>query len=104
MEPARPGHALDGLDAAALALEAEHEAREHRLAVDEHGAGAALAELAAVLGAGQPEVLAQDLEQRLVRRERDLDRLAVHAEPEVDAFERSAALDFLRARHESRRL
>ena len=32
---------------------AEHEARQHRLAVDQHGAGAALAELAAVLGAGE---------------------------------------------------
>ena len=80
MEPAGPRHPLDGLDAAALALEAEHEAREHRLAVHEHRAGAALAELAAVLGARQAQVLAQHLEQRLVRREGRLDRLAVHDE------------------------
>ena len=48
------GHqAFDGLDLAAVALDAEDQAREHRLAVEQHGAGAALAELAAVLGAAE---------------------------------------------------
>jgi hypothetical protein len=36
-----------------------------------------------VLGSREPEVFAQDLEERLVRRERDLDRLAVESEADV---------------------
>ena len=69
--------------ARALAFEREHQAGKHRLAVDQHRAGAAFAELAAVLGAGEVEVLAQHLEQRLVRRERDFDVLAVDAQHHV---------------------
>src|SRR5262249_35173951 len=80
MQARGPGHPLDGLDRPALALEAQDEAREDRLSVDQHGARAALAELAAVLGARQVHVLAQDLEQRLVRGERGRDTLAVAAE------------------------
>ena len=63
---------LDGLDLAPLGVEAEHEARKNGAPVHEHGARAALAQLAAVLRAGQREVFAQDFEQRLVRREGDL--------------------------------
>src|SRR6185503_593251 len=40
----------------------------------------ALSQLAPVLRAGEEQVLAQHLEQRLVRRERDLDLLAVEAQ------------------------
>ena len=43
------------------------EARAHGLAVDEHGAGAALALAAAVLGAGQVELVAQNAKQALRR-------------------------------------
>jgi nicotinate dehydrogenase subunit A len=39
-------------------------AREHRLAIELNGAGAALAQSAAVLGAIEPEIVAQDIEQR----------------------------------------
>ena len=80
MEAPGAGHPLDRPDLGLLALDGEGEAREHRLAVEEHGAGPALAELAAVLGPGQPEVLAQHLEQGLVDRDRDLVGLAVHPE------------------------
>jgi hypothetical protein len=72
--------ALDRLYVAAFALQRELEARKHRLAVDQHRAGAALAELAAVLGAGQMELLAQHLEQRLVGGEEHFLLLAVHAQ------------------------
>src|SRR5262245_24549431 len=84
MQLGAAGEAFDGLDAAALALDRQHEAGELRLAVEQHGAGAALAELAAVLGAGEREVLAQDLEQRLVRGEGRLHRLAVDAQIQLD--------------------
>ena len=45
-------------------------ARAHRLAVDQHRAGAALREPAAELRAVQLEVVAQDVEQRGVRLDR----------------------------------
>ena len=83
MKPVFVRHPLDGLDAAAFGVEAEHETGQHRAAVDEHGARAALAQLAAVLGAGQVEVFAQHFEQRLVRREGDFGLLAVEGELDV---------------------
>src|SRR2546422_7166576 len=72
------------LDAAALAREAEHQARQHGRAVEQHGARAAFAQFAAVLRAGEGEILAQHLEQRLVRSEGDLDRLAVQLQRDLD--------------------
>src|SRR5207302_7075682 len=65
------GEPFDRCDAPAVALEAEHEAREHGPIVEQDGARAALAELAAVLGPAQVQIFTKDLEQRLVRRERD---------------------------------
>ena len=53
-----------------LPLTAAHgvqQAGARGLVVDEHGAGAAPALAAAVLRAGQPQVLAQDLEQDTLR-------------------------------------
>ena len=55
----------------------QDQAGQDRLVVEEHGAGAAFAEFASVFGAGEVQIFAQDFEQRLVRRERDLDWLAV---------------------------
>ena len=76
------GKTAVGLDRAAFAFHGEHHAGKDRLAVEQHGAGAALPELAAVLGPGELEVLAQDLEQRLVDGRQDLAVLAVHPELE----------------------
>ena len=80
MKSPRPRHSLDRLDMLPLALDSQEEAGEDGLAIHEHRAGAALSELAPVLGARQTEILAQDFEQGLVRRESDLDGLAVYAE------------------------
>ena len=80
MESGGAGDPFDGLDAPALALEPEHEAGEHGLAVDQNGARAALAELATVFGSRQAEVLAKDLQERLVRSERGFRRFAVEDE------------------------
>ena len=79
----RRSPALRPSSRAPVALDAEHQARQHRLAVEQHGARAALAELAAVLGAAEVQILTQHLEQRLVRRERDLGRLAVDGQGDV---------------------
>src|SRR3954451_23747101 len=59
-------HPLDGLDRLAGHLGGEHQTGEHGPAVHQHRAGAALAELAAVLCAGQRALLAQHLEQRVM--------------------------------------
>src|SRR5512134_10149 len=71
---------LHRIDQFVGALHGENQAGKLRLAVDEHGAGAAFAELAAVLGAGKAEILAQHFEQRLVRCERRVGCLAVYRE------------------------
>ncbi len=71
------GEALHGQDRRVLALDREGQAGEDRLAVDQHGAGPALPQLAAVLGPGEPEVLAQHLEERPVHRDGDLAALPV---------------------------
>ena len=65
-----PAKAFDRRDARAFHLRDRHEARVHRLAVDEHRARAALAFAASFLGAGQPAVLAQHVEQTLHRMRR----------------------------------
>ena len=58
----------------ALVHHGEREARVDPPAVDEHGARAALAVVAALLGAGQVEVLAQRIEQRGAQVELEVER------------------------------
>src|SRR6185436_14476539 len=84
MQPAAGGEPFDRFDPASLRLDGEHEAGQQRLSVHEHGAGAALPQLAAVLRAGEPEVFAQHLEQRLVIVGEQLDRLVVDGERQAD--------------------
>ena len=57
------GQALDGGDLGAVGGDREHQAGVDAAAVEQDGAGAALAVVAALLGAGQIEVLAQGVEQ-----------------------------------------
>ncbi len=79
MQRAR-GHAFDGGDARAVGLRRQHQAGTHRRAVDQHGARAAVAVAAAFLGAGEPQPLAQQPEQRIAPVGQRLARLAVHLE------------------------
>src|SRR5690606_29115109 len=58
---------LDRLDVTALDLDRQHEARAHRLAVDEHRAGAANAVLAADMGAGGADLVTQEVRQQHAR-------------------------------------
>ena len=58
--------------------DSRRDARPHRLAVDDHGAGAALAESAAEPRALQAEIVAQDIEQRRRRLDVHGVRAAVH--------------------------
>src|SRR5262249_35050416 len=57
-----------------------YRARAHRNAVDMDGAGAALGDAAAILGAGQPDRVAQHPQQRGVGIDIDLMSLSIHAE------------------------
>jgi hypothetical protein len=86
MQPSIARQSFDGRDGPAGALDAEHETGQHRQAVEEHRAGAALAELASVLRPAEIQVLTKHFEQRLVRREGDLERLAVHRQVDVRVF------------------
>ena len=63
VEPVRGGHPLDRRDRRAVRLDGEHRARLHGLAVHGHGARAALRGVAADVGPGQVQVLAEELDQ-----------------------------------------
>src|SRR5262249_11797105 len=80
LERVRAAQALDRHDRGVLDLGDGDQARDDRLAVDQHGARAALAFAAALLRAGEPEVLAQHVEQALERVDVEHARLAVHDE------------------------
>ena len=69
--------ALYGDNIRALDLRGEDDARFHGATVDVHGAGAALPGVAADVGAGQPQVLAQKLHQQRARIKRGADGFAV---------------------------
>ena len=73
------GQALDGADLLAVGLHREHQAGAHRLAVDDHGAGAADAVLAADMGAGLAAILADGVGQGAPRLDRDRVLVAVDA-------------------------
>src|SRR5215208_7386882 len=63
------GKPLDGGDLGAVLHDDERQARYHPASVDEHRAGAALAVIAALLGAGQVEAVPQGIEQGRPRRD-----------------------------------
>src|SRR5947207_14573521 len=73
--PAR--HALERADRFALGLHAQHQAGADEPPVDGDAAGAAIAGRAAFLGTGQPQLVAQDIEQRILCLAQELDRIAV---------------------------
>src|SRR5262249_55664323 len=75
--------AFDGAHLALVAGDREGEAGAPRLAVDQHGAGAAHAVLAAEMGAGEVAPLAQKVGERQPRRHVVGHRLAVHAQADA---------------------
>src|SRR5208337_4110910 len=58
------GETFDGLDPPALHLHSQGRTRKTRFIVDEYSAGAALAPVASLLGAGQSGYLAQVIQQQ----------------------------------------
>src|SRR4029077_3769056 len=67
------GDALHRCDLAAFGFGPEHQARADDLAVEDDGARAAIARAAAFLAAGQVELVAQHVEQGLLRLAEELD-------------------------------
>src|SRR5260370_39920298 len=61
------GKAFDGADSLSMGLDGEHQAGAQGLVVQDDGAGAAYAVLAADMGAGQPAVVADDVDQSAPR-------------------------------------
>ena len=80
MELPALGHAFDRRHCAAFGVEAKHQTRENRTTINQNRAGSTLAQLTPMLGSGQREVFAQDFQQSLMRRERNLRWLAVERE------------------------
>ena len=72
------GDALDGGDIGAGGLAGQHGAGFDRAAVDMDDAGAALAGVAADMGAGQVEIFAQEMNEEGPVLDIGGDRLAVH--------------------------
>ena len=71
-------------------LHGEHQAGAHRLVVDDHGAGAAHAVLAADMGAGLPAIVADGVDQRFARLDADRVIAAVDVERDVEFFVHAA--------------
>src|SRR5881296_1957404 len=70
--------ALDGGDRVTVRLHREHQARPHRLAVEQHGAGAAHPVLAPDVRAGEPELVTQEVGEEQPRLDGTLLPHAVH--------------------------
>src|SRR5712672_866636 len=74
------GQSLDGFDRCAMRLHREHQAGAHDLAIDTHGAGPANTVLAADMGTGQFQMLAQKIREIDARQYMRLDALAIDFE------------------------
>ncbi len=90
LQAPRRGRTAQSFDRAHLAPQQgadRREAGEHGLAIDDHGAGAALAQPAAELGAVQLKIVAKGVEQR--RRGIDVEPVVLAVDREDDAHEAS---------------
>src|SRR5207248_9567847 len=77
------GETLNSPHVSSAALQRQNQAGEHGLAVQQHGARAAFSQLATVLRSCMAKVLPQDLQQCFVRREEDVELLAIQSEPDL---------------------
>ncbi len=90
---ARLPEAFDRRDLVLFMHRGKRQAGVHAPAIDVHRARAALAMIAALLGAGQVRALTQRIQQRRTRIHLHLQRLAIHAQ-----IQRNGALDLLPSR------
>ena len=80
------GEPFDGAYLLAVGLHCEHQAGADRRAVDQHGAGAADAVLAADMGAGLAAILANGIHQRAPRLDPDGVAFAVDRQGDFGSF------------------
>src|ERR1700682_3037407 len=76
-------NAFDRHDLVAVGLHREHQARSRRIAVEQYSAGTAHAMLAAEMGAGEAELMTQEIRQRHAHRHGCLVVLAVDGDGDV---------------------
>ena len=84
------GQAFDGLDRGAVDLGGGHQAGLDQTAVDEHRTGAAFARAAAFLGAGQVQLVAQQIDETQMGSDGQMPRAAVEGEGNLAVRHRSA--------------
>ncbi len=77
---------FDGQHLAAVAFQAQDQAGEDRLPIQEYGAGAALAQFTPMLGAGEMGILPQQFQQGLVGSEGDLGLLSIQVQRDVSVL------------------
>src|SRR5690349_6926512 len=102
MQLAVGGEALDSRDLDAILHHGKGQARDDAASVDEHGAGATLAVVATFLSSGEVEILAERVEQRSPRSERQAPLDAVDAKRDVELrrrLELSRVLPLIAQRH-----
>src|SRR5262249_59811671 len=80
VQGAEASQSFDRPDGTTSRLERQHETARDRLAVEMHGARAAITRAAAFLGPGQLEVLTERIEQRHVGLDEDVGLLVVQRE------------------------
>src|SRR5206468_6995139 len=68
MQPLVPGETLDRGDLVAVGADRQRDARADHLPVEQHRARPADADAAALLGAGEPEIVPEAIEERAVGR------------------------------------
>ena len=86
---AAPRQPLDGRDLRSFGLQGEHGAALHRPAVEEDGAGAALARVAPDVRSGEPEPVAQRMDEE--RASFHLERVPLAVDDELDGVRHSRA-------------
>jgi len=78
------GEPLDRGELAAVKLHRKEQAGAHRVTIEQHGAGAADAVLAADVGTGEPELVAQEVAQQQARLDAALVQPAVDPDLDLD--------------------
>jgi len=67
----------------AITFKRQHQTGKNGSAIQKNGAGPAFPQFTTVLRAGMAKILAKNLEQRLVRREGNIDLFTVQRQPDL---------------------
>jgi hypothetical protein len=84
------GQALHGRHLVAIGADRQRDAGADHLPIEQHRAGAADADPASFLGAGEPEIVPEAIEQRAVGGNLDRARRAVDGETDLSVHRRAS--------------